>query len=207
MALGSVGNWRGRLFVATDSRVIVVQKPLFRPARPTDVPYAAIRGSEAAPRAGAWQLRLNAAGERQTWNLQPADCAERFVRLVAERSAAGQSAIQPSVDSACTSTRCTPLSLPINLAALTVVVLFFTGVLPQDPALLAFLALAAVLAVVEWRAGVPMLQIALGVVTAVAVALFVFELLPFGAGALLAGAAIAAEIGVRRRAERATAPR
>ncbi len=83
-------------------------------------------------------------------------------------------------------------------------VLFFTGVLPRDPALLAFLALAVVLAVVEWRAGVPRLQIALGVVTAVAVALFVFEILPFGAGALLAGAAIAAEIGVRRRAERVT---
>ena len=207
MALGSIGNWRGRLFVATDSRVLVVHKPVFRPARSTDVPYGVIRDLQAAPQASGWRLDLDASGQRQTWKLHPADCAERFVRRVAERSAAQQPAIQPVVASTCPSTRFTPMSLPINLAALTVVVLFFTGVLPRDPALLAFLALAVVLAVVEWRAGVPTLQIALGVVTAVAVALFVFELLPFGAGALLAGAAIAAEIGARRRAQRATAPR
>jgi hypothetical protein len=206
MALGSIGNWRGRLFVATDSRVLLVHKPVFRRARSTDVPYGVVRDLQAAPQAGGWRLDLDASGQRQTWKLHPAACAERFVRRVAERSAAEQPAIQPLVGSTCMSTRFTHVSLPVNLAALTVVVLFFTGVLPRDPALLAFLAMAVVLAVVEWRTGVPMLQVALGLVTAVAVALFVFELLPFGAGALLAGAAIAAEIGARRRAVRATAP-
>jgi Bacterial PH domain len=207
MALGSIGNWRGRLFVATDSRVLLVHKPVFRPARFTDVPYGLIRDLQAAPQAGGWRIDLDASGQRQSWNLHPADCAERLVRLVADRSAAEQPAAQPAVGGTCASTRFTPVSLPVNLGALAVVVLFFTGVLPRDPALLAFLALAVVLAVVEWRAGVPTLQIALGVVTAVAVALFVFELLPFGAGALLAGTAVAAEIGVRRRVDRTTAPR
>ena len=207
MAVGTVGNWRGRLFVATDSRVLVVHKPLLRGARFTEIPYDAIEVLHAAPTAGAWRLSVHASGNPETWNLQPAECAERFLGIVTERRAPGQSAIEPAVGSTCASTPRTALSLPLNLAALTVIVLFFTGVLPRDPALVAFLALAVVLAVLEWRASTSTAQIALGIATAVAVALFVFELVPFGAGALLAGAAIAAETGFRRRSEPATAPR
>jgi hypothetical protein len=207
VALGTIGNWRGRLFVATESRVLVVHKPALRGARFTEIPYEAIELLHAAPKAGVWRLSLHAFGHPQAWNLQTVERAKRFLGIVAERSAAEQSTIESAVDTTCASTPRTALSLPLDLAALTVIVLFISSVLPREPALVAFLMLAAVLAVLEWRTGTPTLQIALSVVTTVAVAGFVFELLPFGAGALLAGAAIATGTGFRRRAERATASR
>ena len=200
MVVGSVGTWRGRLFVATDSRVLLLSKSPLRRARCTDFPYEHIQVSQAAPDAGGLKLSVVASGERQSWNLLSAERAERFMRLVAERSEVNGARTAPAV-SACTPTSRPGLRLLLNLAALAVVVLFFAGVLPRDAALVAFLGLALVLALVESRAGTPTLQIALGIATAVAVALFVFEVLPFGLGALVAAAAIGAEIAFRRRGE------
>jgi PH (Pleckstrin Homology) domain-containing protein len=213
MVLGSVGSLRGRLFVATDSRVLLVSKLPLRRVLCTAFPYERIQVSQAAPEPAGWKLDVLASGRPQTWHLFSAERAERFVRLLAERSQAqglttepAGSALNggttdPAVGGACATTSGAGLRLVLNVAALAVVVLFFTCVLPRTPALIAFLGLALMLAVLEWRASTPALQIALGIATAVAVALFVFEVLPFGAGALLAAAAIAADIGFRRRGQ------
>jgi hypothetical protein len=96
MVLGSVGNLKGRLFVATESRVLLVSKiPLVR-ARCTELPYERIQISQAAPDFGGWKLSVVAAGERQTWNLFAAERAERFVQLVRERSQASGGTTEPA---------------------------------------------------------------------------------------------------------------
>ncbi len=207
MVLGRIGNWRGRLFVATDSRLLLVAKSPLRRARCTEIPYERIQVIHAAPKAGSWELRLMASGEPQTWNLMSAEGGERFARLVADRSQAGADTIEPAVGTACGTTPAGGGRLLLNVAGLAVVVLYVAGVLPREPALLGFFTLAVLLAVLEWRARTPGLQIALGVATAGAIGLFVFEILPFAAGALLATAAIAAEIAFRRRGERFTPAR
>jgi Bacterial PH domain len=86
MALGSIGNWSCRLFVATDSRLLLVSKPTLRRARCTELPYERIQVSHAVPNGGVCELRLVASGERQTWHLMPAERGERFARLLADRS-------------------------------------------------------------------------------------------------------------------------
>jgi Bacterial PH domain len=207
MVLGSVGNWRGRLFVATDSRVLLVSKLPLRRVRCTDFPYEGIQVSDAAPEPGGMKLSVVVSGEPQTWNLVSAERAERFIRVINERGRVNGDTTEQAAGGASTQPPAPVLRLLLNLVGLAVVVLFFVDVLPRDPALVAFLGTALVLALVESRAATPALQIGLGIVTAVAVALFVFEILPFGVGALIAAAAIAAEIAVRRRGEGSDAHR
>jgi hypothetical protein len=86
MALGWIGNWHGRLFVATDSRLLLVSKPTLRHARCTEIPYEEIEVSHAVPREGVCELCVVASGERQSWHLVPAERGERFSRLLAERN-------------------------------------------------------------------------------------------------------------------------
>jgi hypothetical protein len=208
MALGSVGTWKGRLFVATPGRLLLVSKHALRPARCTEIPYPLIQVFNAASQGGGLRVSLVARSEQQTWYLYPAGSAERLVRHISEqgqtdgteRAHAGMARF--SVGEACAGGPGAGLRVLVNVAALAVVVLYFIDVLARDPALAAFLALSAGLAVVEWRASTRPLQIALGVAVAVAVALFVFEVLPFGLGAFVAGAAIAADIAFRRRSGR-----
>lgn len=97
MALGCIGNWSGRLLVATDSRLLLVSKPALRRARCTEIPYERIQISHAVPNGGACELRLSVSGERQTWQLMSAESGERFARLLAERSqpAAAPLALRP----------------------------------------------------------------------------------------------------------------
>jgi hypothetical protein len=86
MALGTIGTWSCRLFVATDSRLLLVSKPKLRRARCTEYPYEEIQVSNAIPTGGVCELRLVASGERQTWHLMSAERGERFARLLAARS-------------------------------------------------------------------------------------------------------------------------
>jgi hypothetical protein len=86
MALACIGNWSGRLLVATDSRLLLVSKPTLRRARCTEIPYERIQVSHAVPQGGYCELRLVASGEQQTWYLMSAERGERFARLLAERS-------------------------------------------------------------------------------------------------------------------------
>jgi hypothetical protein len=85
MALGRIGNWHGRLFVATDSRLLLVSKPTLRRARCTEIAYEEIQVGRAVPTESGCELRLSASGERQSWHLVPAERGERFARLLAER--------------------------------------------------------------------------------------------------------------------------
>jgi Bacterial PH domain len=204
MVAGCVG-WKDRLFVATDRRVLLVAKPLLRRAHFTEIPYERIRHIEAAPQAGRWECVL-ATGERETWNLMPAASGEQFVRLVAERSPARVAPIGPAISTACATTPGAAARLPLSLAGLAVIVLYLAGALPRDPALVAYGGLALALAVVDWRARTPVLQIAVSLAAEAAVGLFVFEIVPLGVGALLALAAIGADIGLRQRGKRASAP-
>jgi hypothetical protein len=209
MALGSVGAWKGRLFVATPDRLLLVSKHLLRPARCTEIPYPRIQVSGAESHGGGLRVSVVARSEQQTWYLYPARSAERLVQLIGEHGQtdgttepARAGITQSAVSEACTSGPGTALRALLNLAALAVIVLYFIDVVARDPALAAFLALSGILAVAEWRASTAPLQIALGATAALAVALFVFEVLPFALGALVAGAGIAAEIAFRRRSGR-----
>jgi len=86
MALGCIGNWHGRLFVATDSRLLLVSKPTLRRARCTEIPYEELEVSHAVPQGGFCELCVVASGERQTWHLTSAERGERLARLLAGRS-------------------------------------------------------------------------------------------------------------------------
>ncbi len=100
LAAGTVGNWSDRLFVATDRRVLLVYKRRFRPARCTELGYAQIQVVRAAPKFDAWEMRVRTSGVEQRWHLRSAERAERFVRLVAERSQAEGDTIEPSAGTA-----------------------------------------------------------------------------------------------------------
>jgi len=205
MAVGTLGTWKGRLLVATDRRLLLVSKLPLRPARCEAIPYERIRSLSATPKGGACELRLDVSGEPRTVNVIPAERGDEFARLLSGPSAAENVSIEPS-SSPTSATRASPplapLRLPLLLATWVPLVLFWADVLARDPALVVFLALAAAATIVDWRAGAPWAQIALGFATSVALALFVFDVLPFLPGLLVAVAAFSAEIGYRRRAQR-----
>jgi Bacterial PH domain len=96
MALGTIGNWSCRLFVATDNRLLLVSKPTLRGARCTEIPYEEIEVSRAVPTGAGCELRLVASGERQTWHLMSAERGERFARLLAGRSEPAAPPLTPS---------------------------------------------------------------------------------------------------------------
>ena len=199
VATGTVGNWKGRLFVATDSRLLMVCKPTLRQPRCIELPYDQVRVRDATRKGTTLDVRVVAGGELQSWHLIPAERGEQFLRALAEQGEAGASTIQPGAEGARPTISGAGVALLPNLAALAVVLLYLVGTVPLEPALIGFVGLGLVSAVVEWRRGARPLQIVLTVLTAVAVALFVFGVVPFGLGLLLAFGALAAEFSVRRR--------
>jgi len=209
MALGGLGMWRGRLLVATDRRLLLVHKHSLRPARCEAIPYERIRSVDATPKGGGWcELSLAVSGETVTVQVMSAERGFELALLLSGPAVAENASIERSSSAsaaACESSPRAPLRLPLVLASWVPVVLFWADVLARDPALVLFLALAAAATIFEWRAGAPGTQIALGLGASVALALFVFDVLPFLLGLLVAVAAFGAEISYRRRADRQAA--
>ena len=84
MALGSIGLWKGRLFVATPSRLLLVGKAPLRPVQCTEIPYPRIRVLGAASEGGLLRVSVAARSEQQTWYLKPAGSGECLLRLITE---------------------------------------------------------------------------------------------------------------------------
>ena len=202
MALGSLGHWRGRLLVATDRRLLLVNKCPLCPARCEEIPYERIRSLSATPKGGGCALSLDVSGETVTVQVISAERGDELARLLSGPGMLDNVSIERSSGATCASSPLAALRLPLVLAAWVPLVLFWADVLTRDPALVAFLALAVAATIVEWRAGAPTPQIALGLAVLVAVALFIFEVLPFLPGLLVAVAALSAEISYRRRSDR-----